>query len=180
MLGVGSVYYTSAVLGQVWYTAHVVAVTITILYAWASLDAKYPIRAGLLLGIGFATRPPLGYMFPLFPLGGGAVSGGWKALWDGLRHRHRLPPGCSRAAEVRAAGAGHPGAAVRLQQGPLRQVHRVRHEYLNIAWKERVERWGLFNYHFLSRNLAAALVLLPKIFPHLPFVQYSRHGCPCS
>ncbi len=50
------------------------------------------------------------------------------------------------------------------------------HEYLNIAWKERVERWGLFNYHFLSRNLAASLVLLPKIFVTYPFVQYSRHG----
>ena len=50
------------------------------------------------------------------------------------------------------------------------------HEYLNIAWKERVERWGLFNYHFLSRNLAASLVLLPKIFVSYPFVQYSRHG----
>ena len=50
------------------------------------------------------------------------------------------------------------------------------HEYLNIAWKERVERWGLLNYHFLSRNLACALVLLPKIFTAYPFVQYSRHG----
>ena len=27
-------------------------------------------------------------------------------------------------------------------------------------------RFGLFNYHFLSRNLAAALILLPRLMTH--------------
>ena len=37
-------------------------------------------------------------------------------------------------------------------------------------------RFGLFNYHFLSRNLAAALVLLPRLMTHYPYVKISQHG----
>jgi hypothetical protein len=50
------------------------------------------------------------------------------------------------------------------------------HEFLNVQWQERIQRWGLFNYHFLSRNLAAALVLLPRIMTHFPYVKISQHG----
>ncbi len=94
LLGVGSVYYTSAVLGQVWYTAHVVAVTITILYAWASLDAKYPAAPGCCWASASPPVRPLGYMFPLFLWEAVRVSGGWKALWDELAPP---PPAAGRA-----------------------------------------------------------------------------------
>ena len=47
---------------------------------------------------------------------------------------------------------------------------------MNIQWQDRIQRFGLVNYHFLSRNLAAALVLLPRILPHFPFVKISQHG----
>jgi hypothetical protein len=177
LLGVGSVYYYSAVLGQVWYTAHVIGVSIVILYAWASLDAAHPWRAGLLLGLGFATRTPLGFMFPLFLWEAVRVAGGWRALWQKLRQERRLPAGLL----PRLIKCAIPAAALLVL---LFAHNRARfddftvfgHEYLNISWKERLERWGLFNYHFLSRNLACALVLLPKILVSYPFVQYSRHG----
>ena len=45
------------------------------------------------------------------------------------------------------------------------------HRFLNIQWQERIQRYGLFNYHFLSRNLACALVLLPRILTHCPYVR---------
>jgi hypothetical protein len=177
MLGVGSVYYYSSVIGQVWYTAHVIAVTIVILYTWASLEAERPWLAGVMLGIGFATRTPLGYMFPLFLWEAVRMSGGWRALWEGLRRQKRLPPGLM----PRLLKCAAPAAALLLlvflfNYARFDKFTVFGHEYLNIAWKERVERWGLLNYHFLSRNLACALVLLPKIFTAYPFVQYSRHG----
>jgi hypothetical protein len=50
------------------------------------------------------------------------------------------------------------------------------HTYLNINWADRIQRWGLFNYHFLSRNLACALVLMPRILAQYPFVKVSQHG----
>jgi hypothetical protein len=45
-----------------------------------------------------------------------------------------------------------------------------------VQWQERISRFGLFNYHFLSRNLAAALVLLPRVMARAPFVKISQHG----
>jgi hypothetical protein len=47
---------------------------------------------------------------------------------------------------------------------------------LNVRWTDRIQRYGLFNFAFLSRNLTAALVLTPKLVPHAPFIQVSWHG----
>src|SRR5207245_581925 len=57
MFGFGTVFLYSAILGQVWYTAHVVVMVLTGLFVLASLDARYPILAGLCLGAIFLTRP---------------------------------------------------------------------------------------------------------------------------
>jgi hypothetical protein len=45
-----------------------------------------------------------------------------------------------------------------------------------VRWAERINRWGLFNYHYLSRNLAVVLALLPWMSRVAPYVQISRHG----
>src|SRR6185295_17422096 len=50
------------------------------------------------------------------------------------------------------------------------------HRFLAVQWQERIFRYGLFNYHFLSRNLATALVLLPRIMTHWPYIKISQHG----
>src|SRR6185369_10768814 len=57
-----------AVQGTVWFVAHVVAVAIGALYLLCALDAEYPALSGLLLGLGFLTRTPLLFAFPLFLL----------------------------------------------------------------------------------------------------------------
>jgi hypothetical protein len=91
MFGVGSVYYFSSVIGQVWFTAHVIGVTCAIGYAWASLDAVHPMLAGLCVGLGYATRPAMGFMVPFFVFEAVRASGGWERLRK-LR-REGLPPG---------------------------------------------------------------------------------------
>ncbi len=175
MFGVGSVYYFSSVIGQVWFTAHVIAVTCVLGYAWASLEGAHPMLAGLFVGLGFATRPPLGFMLPFFLLEVVRTSGGWVRLRK-LRSEG-LPPGLVK----KLAGFAIPSGAiliVLLVHNYLRfqQFTVFGHKYLNIVWQGRIERWGLFNYHFLSRNLACALVLLPRILRHYPYVQVSEHG----
>ena len=50
------------------------------------------------------------------------------------------------------------------------------HSYLQTIQADNIQRFGLMNYHFLSRNLATALSLLPKILPNYPYVQISSHG----
>jgi hypothetical protein len=172
LFGVGSVYYFCSVVGQVWFSAHVVAVTLSIGYAWASLDAARPALAGLCLVLGYATRPSLGFAFPFFILEAVRVSGGWPAL--------RTREGW-RALAPRLVRLGIPVAAIGAvllwhNQARFGNPFEFGHRYLNVQWQERIGRFGLFNYHFLSRNLAAALVLLPRILTHAPFVKISQHG----
>jgi hypothetical protein len=175
MFGVGSVYYFASVLGQVWFTAHVVAVTCVIGYAWASLDAAHPALAGLCVGLGFATRTPLGYMVPFFVFEAVRTTGGWQRLRKLVKEG--FPPGLL----PKLVGFGVPAGAiltVLLVHNYLRfeQFTEFGHKYLNIGWQDRIQRWGLFNYHFLSRNLTCALLLLPRIFAQYPFVKVSDHG----
>jgi hypothetical protein len=175
MFGVGSVYYFSAVIGQVWFTAHVVGVTCAIGYAWASLDAAHPALAGLCMGLGYATRTPLGFVFPFFVLETVRATGGWARLRK-LRHEG-LPPGLVG----KLIGFAIPSGAVLvalLVHNYLRfeQFSEFGHKYLNIGWQDRIQRWGLMNYHFLSRNLTCALLLLPRILTQYPFVKISEHG----
>lgn len=170
--GVGSVYYYSVCVGQVWYTAHVVGVTCAIGYAWASIEASRPLLAGLCLGLGFATRTPMVFMFPFFLWEAMRVSDGWAQL-----RARRLPPGLL----PRLVKFALPAAAVIAllfvhNYARFERFSEFGHRFFNIGWKDRIQRWGLFNYHFLSRNLACALVLLPRIFTHAPWVQVSQQG----
>ncbi|MEA2700594.1 MAG: hypothetical protein QOI66_4865 [Myxococcales bacterium] len=171
LYGVGSVYYYCAVVGEVWFTALIVANTLAIGYAWASLDAQRPALAGLCIGLGFATRPPW-VMFPLFLWEAVRMSGGLGALRHASGWRALLPRLVRFGLPVAAIG----GLLVWHNMARFQRPFTFGHEFLNVQWQERIQRWGLFNYHFLSRNLAAALVLLPRIMTHFPYVKISQHG----
>jgi hypothetical protein len=179
MFGVGSVYFYCSVVGQVWFTAHVVAVTTVIGFAWAAVGARRPALAGLFVGLGLGTRPPgLGFMAVLFL---------WEAIHssraltrtEGSGGKLRFRP--NRELLLKLARFAAPLSAILVVlmlhnwvrfQNPFEFGHR----YLNVQWQERIQRFGLLNYHFLSRNLAAALVLLPRILTKWPYVRISQHG----
>ena len=179
MFGVGSVYYFCSVVGEVWYTAHVVLVTAAIGFVWASLGAARPWRAGLFVALAGACRPSGLFMSVFFLLEALAATGVWRTV----EGRHRLT---AERAALRAFGGKLVRYAVPLLaiQAVLWLHNWVRfadptefgHRYLNIGWQERIAHYGLFNYHFLSRNLAAALVLLPRILVRYPYVKISQHG----
>ncbi len=40
------------------------------------------------------------------------------------------------------------------------------HEFLTVAWRMRIQKWGLFGYHYLGKNLGVALTSLPWLAPH--------------
>ena len=175
MFGVGSVYYFASVIGQVWYTAHVIGITCCIGYAWASIDAAWPAFAGLCTGLGYASRTPMGFMVPFFVFEAVRATGGWERLRK-LR-REGVPPGLLSKL-VRFGLPAGTVLGIILVHNYLRfqQFSEFGHKYLNIGWQDRMQRWGLTNYHFLSRNLTCALLLLPRILTHYPFVKVSEHG----
>jgi hypothetical protein len=175
MFGVGSVYYYCSVVGEVWFTAHVVAVTTAIGFAWAALDAERPGLAGLFVGLGLATRPELGFMSVLL-------------LWEAARVTNVLSvrdgkrtfrPNLAFVGKLLRFGAPLCAVLVALvvhNWARFGQPFEFGHRYLNVQWQERISRFGLFNYHFLSRNLAAALILLPRVLARWPFVKIGQHG----
>ena len=171
MFGVGSVYYYCSVVGEVWFTAHVVAVTLSIVYVWASLGARRPALAGLTVALGFATRPPW-VVLPLFLFEAVRVAGGREGLRTREGRRALVSLLVRFAAPVAIGGVVLGAYNYARFQNPFEFGHR----FLPVQWQDRIFRFGLFNYHFLSRNLAAALVLLPRIMTHYPYVRISQHG----
>ncbi|WP_438020865.1 hypothetical protein WMF18_18145 [Sorangium sp. So ce315] len=167
LFALGSVYWFSAVQGTVWFAAHVVGVALACVYLYCALDAAHPLAAGLALGLGFATRTPLGFAAPLF-------------VYEALR-AGRVEPLGARAVLRRLALFAAPAAlvlAVLLWHNHARfgDATEFGHRYLHIAWRARIEKWGLFSYHYLPRNLAVVLTSLP--YTHVqgaPF-QINAHG----
>jgi hypothetical protein len=180
----GTVYFFSAEQGTVWYAAHVVGAALAALYLLFALDAERPVLAGLVLGLGFATRTPLIFAFPLLVLEAARVSlpetapcslrdpfGALRVLdWTKLTKRvalFALPLGL-----IVAATLWH-------NQARFGDPFEVGYRHLDVAWKVRIEKWGLFSYHYLARNLGVMLTSLPYLGdprPHVPFMQVNAHG----
>lgn len=146
----GSVYWFSSVQGTVWFAAHVIGTALAALYIYGSIDAAHPFVAGLALALGFATRPPMGFAFPLF-------------LYEAYRAAGRAD---APVLGAKLARFGAPALAIvgvlfwhnRACFGdPLEFGHRM----LVIGWRARIDKWGLFSYHYLGRNLAVVLTSLP-------------------
>ncbi|TKD03253.1 hypothetical protein [Polyangium fumosum] len=172
----GTVYWFSAVQGTVWFAAHVVGAALAALYLFASVGAAHPILAGLAIGLGFATRTPLGFAFPLFVYE--AVRASANA---GASGRVRLADVDARALATNLALFAVPAAAV---LGVLLWYNAARfgdpfefgHRLLAITWRARIERWGLFSYHYLGRNLGVILTSLPYTGTSSAPFQINAHG----
>ena len=192
-LAFGSVLFFSSVQGKVWYTAHVVGVALALLNALASIEARWPIVAGIALGAAALTRTSMAFMFPLFLFEAWRMAAKYVAA-------NEVPAGASASMNLRAGRAAMRRALVR----PLVQFaipilafaiagmiyNYVRfasptefgHSYLALGdlrpvrQQLQIEQLGLANYHYLERNLSVAFTLLPDLLPRAPYVQISGHG----
>jgi hypothetical protein len=176
----GTVYWFTAVQGTVWFAAHVIGVALAALYLYAALDAAHPFLAGLSLGLGFATRTPLGFAAPLF-------------VYELFRTSARTDPPADATLTARLAGLDLRTLLLRLGLfalpaatvlGVILWHNHARfgdpmefgHKLLAIGWRGRIDRWGLSAYHYLGRNLAVVLTGLPFTgVPGTPF-QINAHG----
>jgi len=173
----GSVYFFSAEQGTVWYAAHVVGATLAALYFWVSLGAERPWLAGALLGLGFATRTPLLFAAPLFVLelfracmpSGARLSRASLGELD----RRRFVRGLVEFAlpVVLVLGVTLVHNAERFGD-PFETGYR----YLAVVWHARIEKWGLFSYHYLARNLGVMLTSLPWLGSDEASLRMSGHG----
>jgi hypothetical protein len=175
LLGLGTVYFFTAVQGTVWFGAHVVGVALAALYVLASVEGRSPVLAGLALGLGFFTRTPLVYAFPFF------VSEVLRVAQNDdearLSARHTIPSTLLRFAAPIAVVVAF---VLFLNHRRFGDPFEFGYRYLTIGWQARIQRWGLFSYHYLGRNLAVIASSLPFTPPPgtsapAPF-QISAHG----
>jgi hypothetical protein len=159
LLTFGSVLFFSSVQGRVWFTAQVVGCLLTVLYLLAVQDAAHPVLAGLLLGCAVATRPPMLFLGLLF-------------LHEWWRTRSGVRRLVLFAVPVALIGA----ALVWYNLARFGEPTEFGHSYLVVRQQAQMERYGLFNLHYLGRNLAVALTLLPDFSTRPPYVSISGHG----
>ena len=183
----GTVYFFSAVQGTVWFAGHVVGVGLAALFVLFALDAERPVLAGSMLGFMFLTRTTTlltGVFFALElvrvaygkPLPGsgsdsrsGSGSSGSGSSGDFLDRAETVVKDLDRAKFVQlAVRFALPVLACFAFASWLNHARfgdpkpwGFGHEYLQVGWKTRIDRWGLFSFHFLPRNLAVMLGSLP-------------------
>jgi hypothetical protein len=185
----GTVYFFTAEQGTVWFAAHVVSVALTATYVLASLDAEHPVLAGAMITLMFATRAlPIslaGVFFvfeafrkscPLLPQDfGEAPSAERHGILDLVRALDR-----KKLAKL----VGLYALPISVLLGALLWHNRVRfgnvfefgHNLLTVGWRARIDKWGLFSYHYLARNLGIVLSSLPYIAKSPTRLQINSHG----
>ena len=171
----GSVYFFTAVQGTVWFAAHVVTAAAMSLYLAAAIGAKYPIWAGLALSAIIGTRTHLGGAGVFFVMEALRISRrkdikGIRAFDWSLVAR--------RIAPVLVLSALAYVALLWYNWARFHDVFDVGYRFLQITWRPRIERWGMFNYHYLARNLGILLTSLPYLGTQaaaVPF-QVNAHG----
>ena len=172
LLAFGTAAFFVSVHGSVWFTALVMGMTLHIAYLLAAEGGQRPFLAGLLLGLGVATRTPLlfaGLFLPLevlFPDGRWLGGQGRAGLADAVRKLalYALP-----LAVLGAALAWFNWAR---WQNPTE----FGHLYLLEGTRGPTREHGLFSFTFLNHNLGTALLNMPQLLTEAPFVLVTRHG----
>ena len=164
LLSVGTVLFYSALQGSVWYAAHVCGVALALVYVWASVEAAHPIAAGVALGAAALTRTPMAFMFPLF------VFEAWRMHG---KQRRQLVVTLAKLAIPVACFAIAGGAYNMIRFGSPTEFG---HTFLEVRQQAQIEQYGLFSLHYLPRNLAVALLQLPLVVGHSPWLEINGHG----
>ena len=184
----GSVYFFNAVQGTVWFAAHVVAIPLLCLYVLFAFGARRPFWAGLALALAFASRPTTAFLVVFFAVEVLKVArtvgpdpdvdpeAAWyirAANWVRRVQWSRVwRPVAIFSAPILVVG----GALMWMNATRFGSPFEFGHTYLQIFWRDRIERWGLFNYHYFGRNLAVFVASLPWLSALPPYLKISRHG----
>jgi hypothetical protein len=170
----GTVYFFTAVEGTVWFAAHVVGVGLCAAYLLVAIDARVPWLAGLLCACGWLTRPTMLLSAVFFGLealrvcckdgmpGDGTVQERLEEIWRRLDK-------AAFAKRVAIFSIPILAAFALMSASNSARFHTASpfagHEYLGVVWRGRMLKWGLFGYHYLSKNLGVMLTIMPWLPP---------------
>lgn len=187
----GTVFFFVAVHGSVWFAGHVVGSVLLPLFLLFTIDSRSPLLAGLFMGLLFMTRPSSLYLtvIPLIEmLRVSRAANSQTASIDVLQDKGPMPRFLTwlrgvvwKDALKRIAVFALPilvigCLAIAMNIARFERPTEFGHRFLMIGWRGRIETWGLFNYHYLPKNLAIFTSSLPWLTANEPHVIVSRHG----
>jgi hypothetical protein len=173
---VGSVYFFCSLQGTVWFAAHVVGAVLTAAYLLFAFGAERPLLAGLCVGLGFATRTPLLLAAPLFLLEALRETGVAAKQGAPLFARYDVKRLLQLFVWFVVPIAAVVALSLWYNAARFDSAFEPGYRYLSIAWAKRIAKWGLFDYHYLAKNLGVMLTSLPWLSAEGGPVQINAHG----
>jgi hypothetical protein len=175
VLAFGTLFFYAAIRGEVWFSAEVMGVAFTCLYVRNAVRAHRPVLAGLFFSMATLTRTPLLFAGLFFVL---------EALCPGPDRLGQLKSlGAHWKPALRKLGLFALGAAPLALLAAAYNVYRFGapgefgHAFLyNNRVNVDIDRWGLFDLAYLSRNLEAAFFKLPRVSLNPLRLGYDPHG----
>lgn len=176
LLGFGTVFFYCAIRGEVWFSAEVMGVLFTCLYLRFAVRARRPVWAGVLYSMAVLTRTPLVFAGIFFLVELLCPEKGNRLAQ--LKAALRAPRGWLPTLGKFALGAAPLAiAAAVYNQVRFGGLADFGHNFLfNNRVNADIDTFGLFNLHYLPRNLEAAFLLLPKLSLHPLKLGYSPYG----
>jgi Glycosyltransferase family 87 len=173
--GFGTLAWSCGIRGEVWFTAETIGVTLTLLYLHAALEARHPVLAGLAVGCAAITRTPLAFSAIFFVFE--ALSPDRPMEWAGLRDPRRWRTALRRLLPYAAAilAVAIPMAAMNQARFGSFSEFGHSHLYANRV-NAQIQRYGLFHYAFLERNLHDAFTRLPILQLHPLRIGFNGEG----
>lgn len=169
----GTVNFYCSIRGEVWFTAEVLGVALTCAYLSCAHRGRQPALAGLAWSAATLTRTPLVFTGAFFAFEVLFPDGEWS-----LPAARKDAPAKLRAVGLFALGALPLAlAGLWFNQTRFGNPFEFGHRML---WNNRVnadiQRWGLFSYQYLERNLTAAFAKLPTLQTSPLRLGYDPHG----
>jgi hypothetical protein len=163
VLGFGTLFFSCAIRGEVWFLAEVLGVLLTCLYLRAAVGGSHPILAGALWSMATLTRTPLVFTALFFLLE--VVAPGPTGRWQQLQEALRRPRSVLRPLLLFAAGAAPLALLAALfNWARFGSLGEFGHSFLyDNRVNADIDAHGLFSPVYLARNIQAALLMLPRV-----------------
>lgn len=160
LFGFGTVHWWVAVLGQVWFTAQIIGLTLLLLALEETFGRRRPVWVCTWVALSAACRPNIGFALPALA---------W-LLWVGRPARHFLwgliPFG------LVGLGMGWLNRARFGSPLDFGYAYMDSGELVNSFFREH----GQFNLYFLGKNIHYAFLALPEWSTEWPFVRMNLWG----
>lgn len=164
----GTVNFFSSIRGEVWFTALILGITLHLAFIYFAIEARYPFWAGVMLGLGMATRTPIAFAFVFF-------------LFELFRDGDRFRFIGVKPLLLKLVAFGIPvlvvgGCLMWYNIARFDSPFEFGHTFLAGGTRPSIREHGLFSFWFLKNNLAAAFTNPPVIDGFPPYIHITRHG----